>query len=471
MFYAFPPDFRPGKTAGFRPVATHLRMVPDFCKWNNRLVLASDDTSVMGNPLGGQPQSNLWFGSLADLGRWGCPAGWGGPWVGDTVAAGKPSEPYLFYGFEQRVLHLSHRAPSEVAFTVELDEAGDGKWKPYKTLRVPSASYTWHIFPPDLKAVWVRLTADEDCVVSAYFHYSTSGHKSYDTKLFQSLSTVGDKAEHADGMLIPHADRLWLLAGSKLSVVEADLSIRPAEASAAADEAKALLTKLRDYTYSTTLSHDDASVIAKFRGKTYRLPKGDAAFDATPWSRRLREVVTERYLLNALGLFYEVPRDDFQGIRPISCHDKWISDFCTWRGLLVFSGVRSDAKPDGHCFVSPDGTGIWAGCVDDLWQLGKPRGQGGPWRKTAVKAGQPSDPYLMTGFDRKTIELSHDAATEVSILLEVDFLAKGVWRPYQTFKVPPGQTVRHEFPAGYSAHWLRVAADKPCSATAWLTYE
>ncbi|HUT33540.1 MAG TPA: hypothetical protein VNE39_08685 [Planctomycetota bacterium] len=481
MFYDFPAGFRPGKTAGFRPLATHLLMVPDFCDWNGRLVVASDQTSVMGNPLGGQPQSNLWFGSVADLARWGRPAGWGGPWAGDAVAAGAPSDPYLFDGFEHRVLHISHRAPAEVAFTIELDEAGDGTWKPYKTLKVAPTGYAWHIFPDELRAAWVRLTADADCVVSAYFHYSTSGHKSYDTKPFQSLAPVGDKAAHTDGMLIPHADRLWFLAEPvaadgeraepRLCVLDKDAAIRPADASPAASQAKALLTKLRDYTYGFTFTHDDASVVVKAKAKTYRLPKADKAYDAAPWTRRLREVITERYLLNAHGTFYEVPREDFAGIRPISSHGKWISDFCTWRGLLVMSGALAAAKPDGNFVTSPDGIGIWLGCVDDLWQLGKPRGQGGPWLKTPVKPGLPSDPYLMTGFDKKTLELSHDAATEVSFTLEVDFLAKGVWRPYQTFKVPAGETVRHEFPAGYSAHWLRLAADKPCSATAWLVYE
>lgn len=481
MFYEFPGDFRPGKTAGFRPIATHLRMVPDFCDWNGRLVVASDDTSVMGNPLGGQPQSNLWFGSLDGLGRWGRPAGWGGPWVGDPVKAGEPSAPYLFAGFEQRVIHISHRAPGEVAFTIELDAAGDGKWAPYKTLRLPAVSYTWHVFPAGLDAAWVRLTADQDCVASAYLHYTTAGHKSYDDKAFQGLAGVGDKAPHTDGTLIPHANRLWFNAQAvgadgargepKLYVMDKDVALRPAEPSAAADEAKALLGKLQDFAYNHAFSHDAASAIVKVRGRTYRLPKGSAAYDAAPWFRRLREVITERYLLHCHGTFYEVPRDDFAGLRPITTHNRWIADFCTWRGLLVLSGARSDAAPDGQLFKSPDGASIWLGGVDDLWQLGKPRGQGGPWRKTPVKPNQPSDPFLMTGFDSKTLELSHDAPAPVKFTVEVDFLAKGVWRVYQTFVVPPGETLRHDFPAGYSAHWLRLMADTPCTATAWLTYQ
>ena len=55
--------------------------------------------------------------------------------------------------------------------------------------------------------------------------------------------------------------------------------------------------------------------------------------------------------------------------------------------------------------------------------------------------------------------------------IEVDFLHTGLWRPYAVLEVPPGQTVRHVFPDGYSAHWLRITASKASTATAWLIYE
>ena len=169
-------------------------------------------------------------------------------------------------------------------------------------------------------------------------------------------------------------------------------------------------------------------------------------------------------------------------MRPLCTHLCMISDFCSWRGLLVLAGVRADTEPDGHLFTSTDGqVGLWFGKIDDLWHLGKPRGIGGPWQKAAVQAGQPSPAYLMTGFDQKRVELSHDAPGDVTFTIEVDFLAiprgKGVagpdlsWRPYARVTVPPGKTITHAFPDGYSAHWVRVAADKPCTATAWFVYQ
>jgi hypothetical protein len=40
------------------------------------------------NPVGGQPQSGIWFGKTDDLWRFGKPQGWGGVWRSTAVKAG-----------------------------------------------------------------------------------------------------------------------------------------------------------------------------------------------------------------------------------------------------------------------------------------------------------------------------------------------------------------------------------------------
>jgi hypothetical protein len=77
----------------------------------------------------------------------------------------------------------------------------------------------------------------------------------------------------------------------------------------------------------------------------------------------------------------------------------------------------------------------------------------------------------MTGFDKKVVHLTHDGKQPVRFDMEVDFLGDGSWRLYQSFAVTPEQNyVHHEFPDGFSAHWVRVKVDKDCLATVYFVY-
>ena len=209
----------------------------------------------------------------------------------------------------------------------------------------------------------------------------------------------------------------------------------------------------------------------------WRLPKGDASFEqpgAGDDERVCREVVTERDLFNAFGTFYELPAESAGGfgkIRPIATHNRHIKDYASYRGLLVMSGVAHNATGE-HIIRSDDGLcALWVGAVDDLWQLGKPRGLGGPWQNTAVKSGQPSDPYLMTGYDHKDLKLAHDSATPVSFQVQVDITGSGKWVVYREFSIAPGQTLEHHFPDAFSAYWVRLITDRDCLATAQFHYD
>ncbi len=55
--YDFPADFRPGTTAGLRPLASTLVTVTDMTEWRGRLVFGQQATSVCGLPaqVPGQP--------------------------------------------------------------------------------------------------------------------------------------------------------------------------------------------------------------------------------------------------------------------------------------------------------------------------------------------------------------------------------------------------------------------------------
>ena len=140
--------------------------------------------------------------------------------------------------------------------------------------------------------------------------------------------------------------------------------------------------------------------------------------------------------------------------------------------MLVMSGLANQATAGEHVVRSDDGKcSLWVGVVDDLWQLGKPRGSGGPWHNTPVKAGEPSDPYLMTGYDRRKVRFSHKSAQPVTFKLEADVAGDGRWLPYQTILVQPGETAIHTFPEAFTAYWFRLATDRDTTATATFTYD
>jgi len=485
MFYDFPKTFRPGKTAGLRPVSTFLKMVVDYTDWNGRLVMCDNDASRQGNPILGYPESNLWFGKWEDLRGFGRPTGWGGPWVKDAVKAGEPSEPFLLAGFERRVAHLAHDAGAPVTFTLEVDAAGDGNWTKLASVSVPASGYAYHVLPPETAGEWVRLKTDHDVKsATAYFHYASAMHAP-EPAMFKSLAAADQAALRSEGIVRPEGaedmplqfaatvvDDSGKAAETAYYVMGADLRLRRADGAAAEKTLREKWATTQDFEV------DAASVIMKDRkGNRYRLPKGADAFSspsAAGWPRGIREIVTERNMMNIHGTFYELPREDSGGlarIRPITTHNRRIFDYASWRGLLVLAGNLVGAADDGHYVASDDGkVGLWLGNVEDLWKLGPPRGEGGPWRDSAVRAGKPSDPYLMTGYDRKAVRFSHNRQGDVRFTIEVDFLASRTWQMYDTIAVPAGKTITHTFPAGFSAHWVRVVADKDCNATAWFIY-
>ncbi len=222
------------------------------------------------------------------------------------------------------------------------------------------------------------------------------------------------------------------------------------------------------------LGWDERSVIlrvlANGEWKRYRLPRGGHSWSHT-WNTewmRIREVQTERYLMDAFGIFYELPAlvygGEVWGIRPICSHLRIVPDFLFWRGLLVLAGDQTDNA------VGQPQSGLWFGDVDDLWSWGEPAGWGAVWRHTDVEAGETSDPFLMTGFDQKVLHLHVEAERPVAVTLEVDFLGDGTWVTYDVLDLAPGAYVHHEFPDAFSAHWIRLRTSVACRATAQFVY-
>lgn len=492
-FWRFPRHFSPDRSGGLAPRRTHLKVIGDFCRWNDRLVFGCDDTAkseflnrrkAKGTIAGpGRSQSNLWFTEPDQPDRLGPALGRGAVWLGDTVQAGETSDPFLFAGYRHRSLHLAHAEAGSLGFSLEIDRKGDGTWLPLRTVEVPAHGYAWMEFPPEEIGAWVRLKANRaGAKVSAFFHYRGPDDRDEEAAGQFARLARPDDANVTGGLL--HArgadfrtlrfvarDARGELGGYDL---DGDLKLRHID-----DPAGVSWTRTNLAIPRNVLTVDDASVLHVDDRGRWRLPKGDPAFDQPGRlgdERVCREVCTERDLFNAHGTFYELPAENaggFAKIRPIATHNRRLTDYASYRGLLVISGLSASQPSDApHVVRSDDGRcALWVGAVDDLWQLGKPRGIGGPWKETAVEAGRPSDPYLMTGYDRKSVTLAHDGQGPVKVTVEVDLSGDGLWVVYRTFEVASGQAFTHEFSRGFSAYWVRVMADRACRATAQFRYQ
>ena len=210
--------------------------------------------------------------------------------------------------------------------------------------------------------------------------------------------------------------------------------------------------------------------------QVYRLPKGTHTQDhawTTEWPR-IREIESERYMLNASGMFYELPPLTYAGriwgVRPVCTHLRIVGDYCTWNGMLVMAGDQTTPIFDDNPVVGQPQANLWFGKSDDLWSWGKPTGWGGPWFETAVAAGAPSDPFLMTGFEHKCLHVTHSAGDSVEIGIEIDVTGAGIFRRYETIETGEDGYAYHVFPEGLSAHWVRLVASTEGSATAQFYY-
>jgi len=124
---------------------------------------------------------------------------------------------------------------------------------------------------------------------------------------------------------------------------------------------------------------------------------------------------------------------------------------------MFISGLKSDAvnMKSEHVVVSKDNKfALWAGIIDDLWKLGKPVGSGNILLNQPVKKDVPTDQYLMTGFDKKSISIKSDTAVRFAI--EVDIDGTDLWVDYDTISVEAGKEFVKDFGDDFKGYWFRL---------------
>jgi hypothetical protein len=118
-FFDFPATFSSSNFSGLSPICAYEKMPVDYCTWEGQLVIGKNDTSRFSNALVPRAQSNLWFGQLSDLTKWGAPHGHGSLWLNEDVAAGAQSDPFLVNGFSRGTLHLKHAGATAIQVAIQ----------------------------------------------------------------------------------------------------------------------------------------------------------------------------------------------------------------------------------------------------------------------------------------------------------------------------------------------------------------
>lgn len=492
-FWRFPSSFSSVESGGIRPRSNYLKVIGDFARWGDRVVFGTDDTAraeflnkrkAKGNIAAPQSQSNLWFVEPERLDNIGPAIGRGAVWLDDPVEAGQASDPYLFAGYEKRGVFVSSGSDGpNVDFVFEIDRQGNGTWEVLTSMTVVAGTTVFHEFDPDDPGEWIRVVASAKSPrASVVFGYRAADERSEVAEdLFAGIARPGDE-KITGGLVRAMSDNVRRLAfsavddtGEAVGYYELDQGLNLIRID---DEAAHKYQVENTAIPQGVLQVDEASVLyVDDDGRRWRLPRGSDAFDdgGVFGSYRVdREVATERDMFNASGIFYELPAENAGGfafVRPVATHNRMIHDFCSYAGLLVISGTADSADVESaHIVRSDDGrAALWVGAVDDVWKLGKVRGRGGPWKGTDVKAGVASDPYLLTGFDRRNLELSADRDT--TITAEIDITGRGKWVTFKAFETEAGKMISYDFPQGLEAYWIRFVAADDCRASAILRYD
>ncbi|MDX1564588.1 MAG: discoidin domain-containing protein [Phycisphaeraceae bacterium] len=290
-FWRFPRTFSSKQSAGIAPRSNYLKVVGDFCRRGDRIVLGCDDSAKSeflntrpfkakhGSPL--QSNSNLWFIDPKRLDQLGPVIGRGSVWLNEPVRADTPSEPYLFAGYDRKMLHLRHTGSETVTFTLEVDRAGDGTWQTLRTLAVSVGNDVHHLFKPEDRGAWIRLKTDRAAEgVTAAFHYSNHDRRTDQPDAIFAGWAEPDARRRTGGVMRSltqkEGGRLGLIAvdfkGDRAAdrgyyELTSDLRLVPGRSGAGAREQVAKAAQP-----GGVITLDAASVVVAEEGRRYRLP-------------------------------------------------------------------------------------------------------------------------------------------------------------------------------------------------------
>jgi len=239
---------------------------------------------------------------------------------------------------------------------------------------------------------------------------------------------------------------------------------------------------------------DHKSVIVGVRNpKTgwgfYRLPKASHTYDGTHgWNTewpRIRDVGTPEtpdYLMTMHGMFWKFPgsfsSSNASGIRPRSSYLKVIGDYARWNNRLVF-GCDDSAhkeflnkrKVKGNLEGSgQSNSNLWFVSLDGPDQLGPNTASGAVWLHENVEANTPSEPFLFTGWPKRSVWISNHGPSNIDLTFEIDDMGDGNWSVLRIEEMKAGESKWIEFSEGEIGEWVRLSSSENANATAHFAF-
>ena len=380
MFWRFPEMFNSTNTYGIRPRSAYLKVIGDFTRWNDHLVFACDDAAkneflnkrnAKGSIEGpGQSNSNLWFTSMELPDSLGPKTAEGAVWLKENVKAGEPSEPFLFAGWVRRCVWIQNYGNQDVVFTLEVDEAGNGKWRYLKNVTVSHGNAENVEFDENTPGEWIRVSANRNTLATVHFSYADDDNREIaPDKIFQGLARVTDN-KVIGGLVYGLGENRRALGISAMEYYGSEKKGNgyyelTAEMRLIRKDDPETLQFINDkfsIPENVATIEESSVLVVDNKGRRWRLPLGNESFsDLTNQAalRICREVATERDLFNCMGTFYELPAENADGyakIRPVASHNFRISDYSSYRGMLIMTGIDPHlANGNPHIILSEDG--------------------------------------------------------------------------------------------------------------------
>ncbi len=246
-----------------------------------------------------------------------------------------------------------------------------------------------------------------------------------------------------------------------------------------------------DPIWATGWDHKSVLLGVRDSGKWtfFRLPKSSHSYDGahgwnTEWPR-IRDIGTTQkpdYLMTMHGMFWQFPAgfssQNTAGIRPRSSYLKVIGDFTRWNDQLVFgcddSAQReflNKRKAKGNIEgPGQSNSNLWFTPLNGPDLFGPNTAEGAVWLNENIQANTSSEPFLFSGWARRSAWIQNNGDKDINFTFEVDKNGKGAWTTLKMVKVAQKSAANVVFSGSDAGEWIRIKTDNATNASAQFSY-